>query len=196
MSGKGMPKGKLNYTIAFYPALNVIDPEEEEEEQKAQAEMENKSPSDSKQTSPDSKPSLDAPKSLENGVSVKPQASLDAKVAPALTNGVKEGGGSTSASMISAKKPPKVRINVEDLNQYRMFVSEMEKIHFANPMVQNPVSLFSTLLKELLPKRTSGWKFLWMTMSSRRMLPPKPGRRFINSTRLATPLYENSTCPK
>jgi hypothetical protein len=133
MSGKGMPKGKLNYTIAFYPTLNVIDPEEEEEEQKAQAEMENKSPSDSKQTSPDSKPSLDAPKGLENGLSVKPQASLDTKVAPALTNGVKEGGGSTSASMMSAKKPPKVRINVEDLNQYRMFVSEMKKIILLTP---------------------------------------------------------------
>jgi len=127
LSGKGMPKGKLNYTVAFYPTLNVIDPEEEEEERKAQAEMENKSPPDSKQTSLDSKPSLDAPKSLENGVGVKPQASLDPKVALALTNGVKEGGGSTSASIISAKKPPKVRINVEDLNQYRMFVSEMKK---------------------------------------------------------------------
>jgi Ca2+-dependent lipid-binding protein len=155
MSGKGTPKGKLNYTVAFYPTLNVIDPEEEEEEQKAQAEMENKSPPDSKQTSLDSKPSLDAPKSLENGVGVKPRASLDTKVAPALTNGVKEVGGSTSASMISAKKPPKVRINVEDLSKYRMFVSEMKKNSFANPMVQNLVSLFSTLLKELLPKQTS-----------------------------------------
>jgi Ca2+-dependent lipid-binding protein len=127
MSGKGMPKGKLNYTVAFYPTLNVIDPEEEEEERKAQAEMENKSPPDSKQTSLDSKPSLDAPKSLEDGVGVKPRASLDVNVAPALTNGVKEVGGSTSASMLSAKKPPKVRINVEDLSQYRMFVSEMKK---------------------------------------------------------------------
>jgi Ca2+-dependent lipid-binding protein len=127
MSGKGMPKGKLNYTVAFYPTLNVIDPEEEEEEQKAQAEMENKNASDNKQTSPDSKPSLDAPRDPENGVGVKPRASLDIKVAAALTNGVKEEGASTATSMISAKKPPKVRINVEDLGQYRMFVSEMRQ---------------------------------------------------------------------
>ena len=84
MSGKGTPKGKLNYTVAFYPTLNVIDPEEEEEEQKAQAEMENKAPSDGKQTPLDSKRSLDTPRSLENGVGVKPRASLDTKVAAAL----------------------------------------------------------------------------------------------------------------
>ena len=144
MSGKGTPKGKLNYTVAFYPTLNVIDPEEEEEEQKAQAEMENKAPSDGKQTPLDSKPSLDAPRSLENGVGVKPRASLDTKVAAALTNGVKEEGASTAASMISAKKPPKVRINVEDLGQYRMFVSEMRK-SFANHGTESGLIIFNII---------------------------------------------------
>ncbi|KAI9790565.1 MAG: hypothetical protein M1833_001916 [Piccolia ochrophora] len=32
LHGKGSPKGTLNYTISFYPCLNVADPEEEEEE--------------------------------------------------------------------------------------------------------------------------------------------------------------------
>ena len=32
MNGKGTPKGKLNFTVAFYPTLNVADPEDEEEE--------------------------------------------------------------------------------------------------------------------------------------------------------------------
>ena len=35
LNAKGAPKGKLNYTISFYPTLNVIDPEEEEEDRKA-----------------------------------------------------------------------------------------------------------------------------------------------------------------
>jgi len=33
MHGKGIPKGVLNYTVAFYPCLNVADPEGEEEEE-------------------------------------------------------------------------------------------------------------------------------------------------------------------
>lgn len=35
LNRKGTPKGTLNYTISFYPCLNVADPEEEEEERKA-----------------------------------------------------------------------------------------------------------------------------------------------------------------
>ncbi len=31
LHGKGMPKGTLNYNVAFYPCLNVADPEDEEE---------------------------------------------------------------------------------------------------------------------------------------------------------------------
>ena len=121
MSGKGAPKGKLNYTVAFYPTLNVIDPEEEEEEQKAQAEMENKTPSLG------AKPSLDTRRSLENGVAEKPRGSLDTKVTNTLSNGVKA-GASTPGSLNSAKQPPKIRINVEDLSQYRMLAFALE--HF------------------------------------------------------------------
>ena len=32
LHGKGTPKGTLNFTIAFYPTLNIVDPEEEEQE--------------------------------------------------------------------------------------------------------------------------------------------------------------------
>ena len=127
MSGKGAPKGKLNYTVAFYPTLNVIDPEDEEEEQKAQAEMENETPSESKRPSLGAKPSLDTRRSLENGVAGKPRGSLDTKATNTLTNGVKA-GGSSPGSLNSAKKPPKMRIDVEDLSQYRMLAFAHE--HF------------------------------------------------------------------
>jgi Ca2+-dependent lipid-binding protein len=39
--GGGSPKGKLNFTVAFYPTLNAVDPEEEEEEKAALAEKTN-----------------------------------------------------------------------------------------------------------------------------------------------------------
>lgn len=32
LHGKGTPKGTLNFTVAFYPTLNIVDPEEEAEE--------------------------------------------------------------------------------------------------------------------------------------------------------------------
>ncbi|KAI9841404.1 MAG: hypothetical protein M1837_000737 [Sclerophora amabilis] len=38
LNGKGSPRGKLNYTVSFYPCLNVADPEEEEQEKKEQEE--------------------------------------------------------------------------------------------------------------------------------------------------------------
>lgn len=119
MSGKGSPKGKLNYTIAFYPTLNVIDPEEEEEERKAKEELEAKSPSHSKQPSIDSKPSLEPRKSLENGVVARAPVKIDSKLANTLTNGSHEGGEVTPGSMTSAKQAPKVRIRAEDLSAYR-----------------------------------------------------------------------------
>ncbi len=37
MHGKGSAKGTLNYTAAFYPCLNIADPEEEEKEEEAAA---------------------------------------------------------------------------------------------------------------------------------------------------------------
>ncbi|KAK4693255.1 hypothetical protein P7C71_g4110, partial [Lecanoromycetidae sp. Uapishka_2] len=36
MSGKGSPKGTLNFTVSFYPTLNVVDPEEEAAEKAAE----------------------------------------------------------------------------------------------------------------------------------------------------------------
>ena len=35
LGGRGTPKGKLNFTIAFYPTLNLMTPEEEEAEEEA-----------------------------------------------------------------------------------------------------------------------------------------------------------------
>ena len=36
MNGKGTPKGTLNFTVAFYPTLNVVDPEDEAAEDKTE----------------------------------------------------------------------------------------------------------------------------------------------------------------
>lgn len=42
MHGKGTPKGTLHYTVAFYPTLNIADPEEEDAKEKEAKEKEAK----------------------------------------------------------------------------------------------------------------------------------------------------------
>lgn len=61
LHGKGIAKGTLNYTVAFYPTLNVADPEDEEEEK--QKEQEN----DATQSDSEPKKSLDVPSSADGG---------------------------------------------------------------------------------------------------------------------------------
>ena len=39
MNGKGNPKGILNFTVAFYPTLNLADPEDDEEDKAAMPNM-------------------------------------------------------------------------------------------------------------------------------------------------------------
>jgi len=115
LGGAGQEKGTVTYSVAFYPTLNVVDPDEEEEERKAQAEIEGvpatPNSTHSKKSSVDVKPSLDIPrqsidlrKSLENGNRVSS------------VNGISP---SINGSMMSAKKEaPKVKISVDDLAQY------------------------------------------------------------------------------
>lgn len=72
LGGRGTPKGKLNFTIAFYPTLNLMTPEEEEAEkeaieQQAKATLENGITNNGD----DRRPSVDIAgrQSLEKGLS-------------------------------------------------------------------------------------------------------------------------------
>jgi Ca2+-dependent lipid-binding protein len=94
---KGTPKGTLNYTAAFYPCLNVADPEEEEEEKKP-AEL------DSEEQSKGG--SINGTSSKEGSekrldVADPPQTPLS----PAFT----------LTSETDEKKPPKLRLTLEEL---------------------------------------------------------------------------------
>jgi Ca2+-dependent lipid-binding protein len=108
LNARGAPKGKLEYTISFYPTLNVIDPEEEEEERKAAEELAAQAPvtpGHSKNSSIASKASATGRPSTENPAAAR--TSLDSK----LTN------GGTSIPEVKPQ-PPKIRIGPEDLSKY------------------------------------------------------------------------------
>ena len=109
MNGKGGPKGTLNYSISFYPTLNVVDPEEEEEDRKAAEALaaQAKTPGHSKNASVASKasavgrPSFESKKSLET----TGKTSMDGKP--------------MNGEAVETKEVPKIRIGAEDLQQYR-----------------------------------------------------------------------------
>lgn len=120
MGGAGVEKGVVNYTVSFYPTLNVLDPEDEEEERKAHAEMEAAAPkvatpSHSKQ------PSLDI-KAPVNGTTASTEAEKSVNISgrESLVNGaasLKESMTGTPQS----KQAPKIKITAEDLSKYGKF---------------------------------------------------------------------------
>jgi Ca2+-dependent lipid-binding protein len=132
MNGRGQPKGKLNYTIAFYPTLNVIDPEEEEEELRAEAETAGGTSAEGKR-SMDERASLDVARPSQEGsrlstetpypprVDSKNRGTIDTVLANRMTNGEKDPGEITPSSpALSKKGEPKIRLGPEDLSKYGM----------------------------------------------------------------------------
>ncbi|CRG83503.1 Tricalbin-1 [Talaromyces islandicus] len=116
MHGRGAAKGFLNYTIAFYPTLNVVDPDEEAEEAEEEAAAEggvSRNSVDSTSRNSVDRRSTDKP----NG-----RASLDTAVSKRTGNGGPTSPLSSSfpASPTSSvrKEMPKIRLEAEDLNKY------------------------------------------------------------------------------
>jgi Ca2+-dependent lipid-binding protein len=137
MRGRGSIKGFLQYTVAFYPALNVVDPEEEAEEVEDETAVSDGRPStalsrrsDSKRQSIDSRKSIDTTprKSLEaagrtsTDIKINGRASVDSKRPRRLTNGTE---AEASSVVSAAKEIPKVNIGVEDLQKYGEFTESL-----------------------------------------------------------------------
>ena len=112
MQGKGQPKGKLNFTVAFYPTLNIVDPEEEEAEKAALGDVAAKTSVDT------ARPSVDVEsKSLENGqvdataAKSREAGKLDTTLAGQLAKGEKEQEEISNHVKIA----PKLRLTPEEL---------------------------------------------------------------------------------
>ncbi|EED19084.1 membrane bound C2 domain protein (vp115), putative [Talaromyces stipitatus ATCC 10500] len=121
MNGRGTAKGFLNYNIAFYPALNVYDPEEDAEEEEEEEELSGlPSRGHSKQNSVDStrksvdRKSIDAPRASTD-IKSNGRPSIDTALSKAASNGGLETPTSTKAM---AHGRPKIRIEAADLTKY------------------------------------------------------------------------------
>lgn len=105
MHGRGYPKGTLNYTAAFYPCLNVADPEDEEE-------AERKKSSERGRISVDSK--TDEPKDAVAAANEKvANGKIDTSLAKKLAEGEKD-----QEEMSEEKKLPKIRLTPEELVKF------------------------------------------------------------------------------
>lgn len=113
LSGKGSPKGTLNFTVAFYPTLNIVDPEEEEAEKAAEKDVSGETPVNGVQNNTNA----DSSKILENGSTLGVNGSqreagkVDVDLAKRLSSGEKEQEESSG----EVAKVQKLRLSPEEL---------------------------------------------------------------------------------
>lgn len=133
LHGKGIEKGTLSYTAAFYPCLNVADPDDDEEEEEA----ENGAPKASLERTPTAaskgRASLDStaePKSpvQRSSTAGKFRASLDKESAAS--------GSIAGRPSVESKTPAKLRLSPEELLKhesglliFRFLEAEMPESH-------------------------------------------------------------------
>jgi Ca2+-dependent lipid-binding protein len=111
---KGNVKGYLNYTAAFYPCLNIADPEEDEEEKKL-VELENQV-SGQATSAPAVAPAAD------KAPSINLEAPANAAAAAAATGDIPPLSPAFSVSTMddtpTTKAPPKLHLTPEELVKY------------------------------------------------------------------------------
>lgn len=103
MHGKGSPRGTLNYSAAFYPCLNIADPEDEEEAARKKSAERSRISIDGAKPEDEKDPVAAANAKLTNG-------KVDTDLAKKLAEGEKEQEETTEE-----KKLPKIRLTPEEL---------------------------------------------------------------------------------
>ena len=139
LNGKGSPKGKLNFTVAFYPTLNVMEPEDDEAEKSAQDEKKDASSQKGTLSSLDG---LDS-KSLGNSpMHEKPREA--GKIDTDMTTSLQKGEKEQEETSQEVRKAPKLRLTPDELVKYGEQVARIFERSLAKLIsVQNRVSLYS-----------------------------------------------------
>ena len=170
-SGKGSPKGTLNYTVSFYPTLNIVDPEEEEAEKAKEDETAlkpsvNGTPGSTKGRSRSStvNGSAIAPSSNEKD---RELGKIDTSLAKQLSKNEKE---QEEMQGDGPKAPPKLRLSIEELVKYgecifTCLAFTRTNVDYANVYVlQNPDYSSLRSLKEHSQNPMSALRYSWMIM--------------------------------
>ena len=142
LSGKESPKGTLNFTVGFYPTLNIVDPEEEEAEKADEKDISGETLINGVQN----RNNADSSKVLENGATLEVNGSereagkVDVDLAKRLSSGEKE----QEESRGEAAKVQKLRLSPEELVKYGKHAVVLFLRLLAHTLIsQSPGSLFS-----------------------------------------------------
>lgn len=136
--GAGQPRGTLNYTVAFYPTVGVINPDDEvKEEVQASAQSTHQSVEAHTPTS------AIAPPLERSGTigSVKSATAGEVEMRKALNSNEKE---QTEAEEVHQAEVPKVKIGVEDLAQYGKHAKLLRlEREYANIAIESGLIVFT-----------------------------------------------------
>lgn len=206
MSGKGSSKGTLNFTAAFYPGLNIVDPEDEEAEQKAEEEMAGKPSTDDERPSLDkSRSSVDNTRSRSGTISSltkgkqREAGKIDTKLAKQLAANEKD----QEETAAEVKIAPKLRLSPQELLKHGkpkniLLTPETGRLI----LIQNRASSSSSLLRALWRIPMSASRLLWTTWSFPHLSHPRLAQDTRSSARLAMLSFANlmyrklrSDCP-
>ncbi|KAE8369882.1 C2 domain-containing protein [Aspergillus caelatus] len=140
--GHGRVKGKLNYTVAFYPSMPVVNPDDEvEEDDLIEGANGDEEGSDQPRKSVDSRrkishiksPSTDSKAAITNGTNgtAESKTSLDSSRPATIKD-------SETMSVKSMKEVPKTFISLEDIAQYEsgFLVFKFHEAHLSRSNVQ------------------------------------------------------------
>lgn len=119
--GSSQPKGTVNFTVAFYPCLNVADPEDEEEEKVKTTTTPEGGVVQSIEPADGAVAAVGRERSATIGsTNSKASNGVGAELRKVLAEGEKS---QTETDDVMNVEPPKVKISVEDLKQYGMRLS-------------------------------------------------------------------------
>ena len=139
--GKGVAKGVLTYTVAFYPTLNIADPEDEEEKKKEEEK-------EKEQSSTEPRTSLDVPRSADAG---KFSATLDKKDGTQKVDEKEPGTPLTPNTPVTPttprksredKTPPKIHLSPQELLKYESGLVIFKLMEAELPKSQSRIEVF------------------------------------------------------
>lgn len=134
--GAGQPRGTLTYSVAFYPTIGVIDPEDEEKD-KARTSIDSTRKSIEE---PAPTPGIKRSSTAGTTGSMKGATAAEVEMRKTLNANEQE---QTEAEEVHHAEVPKVRIGVDDLAQYGEYTVISNRLHYANTAAESGLIVFT-----------------------------------------------------
>nr|POE99522.1 uncharacterized protein pyuk71.03c [Quercus suber] len=158
--GNHAPKGTINFTVAFYPCLHVLNPEDEESEEQKERQNTDTAVRKSSETHTSVTKSLSAPRHVRSNTagtfsSIRTTASTaDAKdMRRALAQGETE---QTEVNEVAHVVIPKIHLGVDDLHNYGMFMafSQLNQVYADRQTTESGLIVFKIMDGQLAHPNT------------------------------------------